>query len=118
MWCLWPIAIANGSFNLEEQKEQCNYFCLIDPEWGERSYAVMLKLMKKKAKVEEDAKQYKGKLGKANSELKEIRYDLKIARQKLQKVTAELKSTGNYRHNVKLAHVILALFVFSREWRD
>jgi hypothetical protein len=53
-------------------------------------------------------------LGKANYELREIRNDLKIARQKLQKVTAELKSIGNYRQNVKLVHVLLALFVFSR----
>jgi hypothetical protein len=59
-----------------------------------------------------------GELGKANCELREIRNELKIARQKLQKVTAELKSIGNYRRNVKLAHVLLALFVFSQEWRD
>jgi hypothetical protein len=31
--------------------------------------------------------------------------------QKLQKATVELKSIGNYRHNVKLAHVLLALLV-------
>jgi hypothetical protein len=60
MWCLWSIDIANGSFNLQEEKEQCDYFCWIDLEWDERSYVVMLKLMKKKAKAEEDAKQWEG----------------------------------------------------------
>jgi hypothetical protein len=44
---------------LQEQNEQCDYFCWIDPEWDERSYAVMLNL-KKKVKAEEDAKQCKG----------------------------------------------------------
>jgi hypothetical protein len=71
----------------------------------------MLKLMKKKAKAEEDAKQWEGELGKANCELREIRNELKIVWQKLQKATVELKSIGNYRHNVKLAHVLLALLV-------
>jgi hypothetical protein len=41
---------------LQEEKEQCDYLYWIDPEWDERSYAVMLKLMRKKAKAEEDAK--------------------------------------------------------------
>jgi hypothetical protein len=50
-------------------------------------------------------------LGKANNELREIRNELKIMRQKLQKAIVELKSIRNYRHNVKLAHVLLALFV-------
>jgi hypothetical protein len=50
-------------------------------------------------------------LGKANCELREIRNELKITRQKLEKATAKLKSIRNYRHNVKLALVLLALFV-------
>jgi hypothetical protein len=50
-------------------------------------------------------------LGKANCELGEIRNDVKIARQKLQKAAAVLKSIGNYRHNDKLTHVLLALFI-------
>jgi hypothetical protein len=105
------MTIVNGSFNLHEEKEQCDYFCWIDPEWDERSCAVMLKLMKKKAKAEEDAKQWEGELGKPNYELREIMNELKIARQKLQKATAELKTIGNYKHNVKLTDVLLALFV-------
>jgi hypothetical protein len=64
---------------LQEEKEQCDYFHWIDPEWDERLYAIMLKLMKKKAKVEEDSKQREGELGKANSELREIRNELQIA---------------------------------------
>jgi hypothetical protein len=56
MWFLWSTTIVNVSFNLQEEKEQCDYFCRIDPEWDERSYVVMVKLMKKKAKAEEDAK--------------------------------------------------------------
>jgi hypothetical protein len=71
----------------------------------------MLKLIKKKAKAKEDAKQWEGELGKANCELREIRNNHKIARQKLQKATVELKSIGNYRHNVKPVLVLLALFV-------
>jgi hypothetical protein len=39
----------------------------------------MLKLMKKKAKAEEDVKQCEGELGKDNCELREIRNELKIA---------------------------------------
>jgi hypothetical protein len=74
---MWSTTIANGSFNLQEEKEQCNYFCWSDPEWDERSYVVVLKLMKKKAKAEEDAKQWEGELGKANYELGEIRNELK-----------------------------------------
>jgi hypothetical protein len=50
-------------------------------------------------------------LGKANCELRGIRNVLKVGRQKLQKTTTELKSIGNYKHNVKLVHVLLALFV-------
>jgi hypothetical protein len=49
-------------------------------------------------------------LGKANCELREIRNELKIARKKLQNAIVELKSIENYRHNIKLAHVLLALF--------
>jgi uncharacterized coiled-coil DUF342 family protein len=77
-------------------------------------YVVMLKLMKKKAKVEEDAKKYKGELGKANCELRDIRNELKIVQPKIKKVTAGLKSIGNYRHNVKLAHVCLLYLFFRR----
>jgi hypothetical protein len=39
------------------------------------------------------------------------RNQLKIVRPKLQKATTEVKSIGNYWHNVKLMHVLLALFV-------
>jgi hypothetical protein len=61
------------------RNKKSNAICWIDPEWDERSYAVMLKLMKKKAEAEEDAKQCEGELGKANCELREIRNELKIA---------------------------------------
>jgi hypothetical protein len=64
MWFLWSTVIVNGAFNLKEEKEQCDHFCWIDPEWDERSYAVMVKLMKKKAKAKEDAKHWMGQLGK------------------------------------------------------
>jgi hypothetical protein len=64
----------------------------------------MLKLMKKKAKFEEDAKQCEGELGKPNCALREIRNGLKIVRQKLQKVTTKLKSIGNYRNNVSIMY--------------
>jgi hypothetical protein len=111
MWFMWSTTIVNGSFNLHEEKELCYYFCWIDPEWDERSYAVMVKLMKMKAKAEQHAKKWEGALGRANCELREIRNELKIARQKLQKATTELKTIGNYRHIVKLTHVLLALFV-------
>ncbi|XP_014660393.1 uncharacterized protein LOC106804218 [Setaria italica] len=60
---------------------------------------------------EEDAKKWEGELAKANNELREIRNELKMVWQQLQKATAKLKFIGNYRHNVKLAHVLLALFV-------
>jgi hypothetical protein len=56
MWFPWSTTIVNGLFNLQEEKEKCDYFYQIDPEWDERSYVVMVKLMKKKAKAEEDAK--------------------------------------------------------------
>jgi hypothetical protein len=56
----------------------------------------MVKLMKKKEKAEEDAKQWEEELGNANCELREIRNYLNIVRQKLQRATAELKSIGNY----------------------
>jgi hypothetical protein len=82
------------------------------------SYVVMVKLMKKKAKAEEDAKQCEGGLGKTNCELIEIRIDLKIGRQKLQKATAELKSIGNYSTMSKSRMSCLLYFLFSREWRD
>ena len=49
-------------------------------------------------------------MAKANSELREIRNKLKTVWQQLQKTTDELKFISNYRHNVKLAHVLLALF--------
>jgi hypothetical protein len=52
-----------------------------------------------------------GGIGRANCELREIRNELKIARQKLQKATTKLKTIGTYRHIVKLMHVLLALFV-------
>jgi hypothetical protein len=42
----------------------------------------MLELMKK-AKAEEDAKQWEWELGKDNCEVREIRNELKITRQKL-----------------------------------
>jgi hypothetical protein len=55
---------------LQEEKEQCDYFYWIDPEWDEMSYVVMLKLMKKKVKAEEDANQWEGEWGKVNYELR------------------------------------------------
>jgi hypothetical protein len=55
MWFPWSTAIVNGVFNLQK-KLQWDYFCWIDPELDERSYDVMVKLMKNKAKAEEDAK--------------------------------------------------------------
>ena len=85
--------------------------CWVDVEWDDRSYAILVKIMKKKVKAEEDAKQWEEELGKVNCELGEIRNELKTVQQQLQKATAKLKSIGNYRHNVKLAHVLLALFV-------
>jgi hypothetical protein len=62
MWFMWSTAIVNGSFNLHEEKELCDYFCWIDPKWDERSYAVMVKLMKMKAKGEQHAKKWEGEL--------------------------------------------------------
>jgi multidrug resistance efflux pump len=78
----------------------------------------MLKLMKKKAKAEEDAKQWEGELGKANCELRKIRNKLKIARQKLQKATIELKQLGIIGRMSNLRMCCLLYLLFSREWRD
>jgi hypothetical protein len=114
---MWSMAISNGSFNLQEEKEQCDYLRWIDPEWDEMSYAVMLKLMKNKAKAEEDAKQWGG-FGKANCELRDIRNEIKIAWQKLQKATAKLKSIGII-GTMSNSHMCCLLYLlFSREWRD
>ncbi|RCV11685.1 hypothetical protein SETIT_2G206400v2 [Setaria italica] len=40
----------------KEEKEQCGYMIWIDPEWDDRTFGVLVKLMKKKVQVEEDAK--------------------------------------------------------------
>jgi hypothetical protein len=55
MWLSWSTTIVNGDFNLQKNV-QWNYFYWIDPESDERSYDVMVKLMKNKAKAEEDSK--------------------------------------------------------------
>ncbi|RCV17725.1 hypothetical protein SETIT_3G242600v2 [Setaria italica] len=80
----------------------------VDPEWDDRAFGLLVRLMKKKVQAEEDAKKREEELRKDNCELREIKNELKTVRQQLQKATAKLKSFGNYR---KLAHVLLALFV-------
>ena len=80
---LWSTMIVNGAFNLQEEKQQCDYYYWVDPEWDERLYAILVKLMKKKVKAEEDANQWEEELRKANCEHREIRNELKIVQQQL-----------------------------------
>lgn len=49
----------------------------VDPEWNDRAFGVLVKLMKKKVQAEEDAKNWEEELAKANRELREIRNEIK-----------------------------------------
>nr|TKW39330.1 hypothetical protein SEVIR_1G172000v2 [Setaria viridis] len=67
----------------KDEKKQCGYMIWVDPERDDRAFGVLVKLMKKKMQVEEDAKKWDEELGKANYELREIKNELKAVRQQL-----------------------------------
>ncbi|XP_004965612.1 uncharacterized protein LOC101767321 [Setaria italica] len=63
--------------NSKDEKKQYGYMTWVDPEWDDRAFGVLVKLMKKNVQAEEDAKNWEEELAKANRELREIRNEIK-----------------------------------------
>ncbi|RCV21985.1 hypothetical protein SETIT_4G183500v2 [Setaria italica] len=61
----------------KDEKKQYGYMTWVDPEWDDRAFGVLVKLMKKNVQAEEDAKNWEEELAKANRELREIRNEIK-----------------------------------------